>query len=193
MGDRKTLQIQQISAHPGPIAGEGMQRQERSLQADRHHHLHRLQGLRGGLRRMERHAVPEHHVRQHLPDHARHGLELLEPHQVQRGPAFRRHVRLADAQASVHALRRSGMSARLSGRRRNRAVRQRHRRFPAGELHRLPVLRLRLSVQHSQVQSFDQEGLQVHAVLGPRRRRVWSLPASSRVLRAACTSAPKTT
>ena len=28
MGDRKTLQIQQISAHPGPIAGEGTQRQE---------------------------------------------------------------------------------------------------------------------------------------------------------------------
>ena len=28
MGDRKTLQIQQISAHPGPVAGEGMQRQE---------------------------------------------------------------------------------------------------------------------------------------------------------------------
>ena len=167
MSDRTTLQIQQISAHPGPVAGEGMQRQDTGVQADRHHHLHRLQGLRSGLRGMERYAVPDHPVRQHLPDDARHRLELLEPHQVQRGPACRWQLRLADAQAPVHALRRSRMPARLSGRRRDRAVLQRHRRFPAGKLHWLPVLCLRLPVQHSQVQSEHQEGLQVHAVLGP--------------------------
>ena len=46
-----------------------------------------------------------------------------------------------------------GLPARLPGRRRDRAVHQRHRRFPAGELHRLRVLRLRLPVQHSEVQS----------------------------------------
>ncbi len=135
------------------------------LQADRHHHLHRLQGLRSGLRGMERHAVPDNQLRQHLPDDARHRLELLEPHQVQRGPARRRQLRLADAQAPVHALRRSRLPARLSGRRRHRAVLQRHRRFPAGKLHRLPVLRLRLSLQHSEVQSQHEEGLQVHALL----------------------------
>jgi formate dehydrogenase iron-sulfur subunit len=56
------------------------------------------------------------------------------------------------------------------GRRRDRAVHQRHRRFPAGQLHRLPVLRDRLSVQYSEVQSGDEEGSQVHAVLGPRGR-----------------------
>ena len=85
-------------------------------------------------------------------------------------PARRRHVPVADAQGSVHALRRSRLPARLSRRRRDRAVHQRHRRLPAGELHRLPVLRVRLSVRHSEVQSGDEEGLQVHAVLRPRRQ-----------------------
>ena len=28
MSDKKTLQIQRISGHPGPVAGEGMSRQE---------------------------------------------------------------------------------------------------------------------------------------------------------------------
>ena len=45
---------------------------------------------------------------------------------------------------------------------------ERHRRFPAGALHRLPVLRDRLPVQHPEVQSADEEDVQVHAVLGPR-------------------------
>ena len=55
------------------------------------------------------------------------------------------------------------------GRRRHRPVHQRHRRLPAGELHRLPVLRVGMPVRHSEVQQHDEEGLQVHAVLGPRR------------------------
>ena len=29
MSDRKTLQVQRISGHPGPVAGEGTQRQEK--------------------------------------------------------------------------------------------------------------------------------------------------------------------
>ena len=57
MSDRKTLQIKQISGHSGAAAGFDMQRDCGGLQADRYHHLHRLQGLRGGLRRVERHAV----------------------------------------------------------------------------------------------------------------------------------------
>ena len=79
-------------------------------------------------------------------------------------------LQLADAQGRLHALRRSRLPARLSRRRRHRAIRQRHRRFPAGQLHRLPVLRHRLPVQHSEVQPRDQEGSQVHAVLGSRGR-----------------------
>ena len=168
MSDRRTLQIKQISAHPGPIPGGSRARnaaRRRCLQADRHHDLHRLQGLRGGLRRVERHAVRRNHLRQHLPDDARDALELLEPDQVQRTPARRRHHSVAHAQGSVHALRRSRMPARLSRRWRHRAVHQRHRRLPAGKLHRLRVLRLGLPVQHSEVQPSDEESLQVHAVL----------------------------
>src|SRR5437899_183479 len=37
-----------------------------SLQAGRYHHLHRLQGLRGGVCRVERYAVHSDHLRQHL-------------------------------------------------------------------------------------------------------------------------------
>ena len=29
MSDRKTLQVQRISGHPGPVAGAGTQRQEK--------------------------------------------------------------------------------------------------------------------------------------------------------------------
>ena len=71
MGDRGTLRIQQISAHPGPVAGEGHAAAGQGLQADRHHHLHRLQGVRSGLRGMERHAVPDDHfdnTYQTMPD-----------------------------------------------------------------------------------------------------------------------------
>ena len=44
------------------------------------------------------------------------------------------------------------MPARLPGRRRHRPVHQRHRRLPAGELHRLPVLRVGMPVRHPEVQ-----------------------------------------
>ena len=49
----------------------------RRLQADRRHHLHRLQSLRSGVSGMERLSVPRNRFRQHLPDHAGHGVELL--------------------------------------------------------------------------------------------------------------------
>ena len=70
-------------------------------------------------------------------------VELLEPDQVQRASARRRHADVADAQGPVHALRGPGLPARVPGRRRHRPVHERHRRLPAGELHRLPVLRHR--------------------------------------------------
>ncbi len=56
----------------------------------------------------------------------------------------------------------------------DRAVRQRHRRFPARQLHRLRLLHERLPVQHSEVQSHGAESFQVHVVrrtassVGPR-------------------------
>ena len=62
-----------------------------------------------------------------------------------------------------------GCLDRLPRRRRHRPVQERHRRFPAGLLHRLPVLRHRLPVQHPEVQPGHQEDVQVHAVQRPRR------------------------
>ena len=54
-----TLRVQKISGHSGPRArAHGAQRQAASRQADRHHHLHRLQGLRSRLHGVERPAVP---------------------------------------------------------------------------------------------------------------------------------------
>ena len=50
-----------------------------------------------------------------------------------------------------------------------------------------------LPVRHPEVQPADQEGLQVHALLRPRRRRGSSRRASRRVRPAACSSAPRTT
>ena len=105
----------------------------------------------------------------------------------------RRHVQLADAQGSVHALRRSRLPARVSGRWRDRAVFQRHRRFPAGELHRLPVLRDRLSVQYSEVQSARPRRFTSARCVRIAWARGWSRPASRLVPPAACTSAARTT
>ena len=105
-----------------------------------------MQGVRSGVCRMERHAVPADHVRQHVPDDAGDGVELLEPDQVQRAPARRRDADVAHAQGPVHALRGSRLPARVPRRRRHRPVHERHRRLPAGELHRVSVLHFRMSI-----------------------------------------------
>ena len=110
----------------------------RGLQVHRHHHLHRLQGLRGRLRRMERHAVPARR-RSTTPTRpcrttAWNYWNLIKFNEHR---ARRRHAAVADAQGPVHALRGSRLPARLPGRRRHRPVHERHRRLPAGELHRL--------------------------------------------------------
>ena len=83
----------------------------------------------------------------------------------------RRHAPMAHAQGPVHALRRPRLPGRLPRRQRHRAISERHRRFPAGLLHRLPVLRHRLPLQHPQVQSANQEDVQVHALQRPRLAR----------------------
>ena len=57
--------------------------------------------------------------------------------------------RMADPQGRLHALRGSGLPQGLPRARRDRAIRQRHRRFHQRELHRLRLLRERLPVQHS--------------------------------------------
>ena len=82
-----------------------------------------------------------------------------------------RQSRVADPQGRLHALRGSGLPQGLPGARRDRAVLQRHRRLRHGELHRLRLLREGLPVQHPAHLAGRPQGLQVHAVLGPRRRR----------------------
>jgi Fe-S-cluster-containing dehydrogenase component len=52
--------------------------------------------------------------------------------------------------------------------RRDRQVRQRHRRLQPGQLHRLRLLRGRLPVQHPAHQQEGQQGLQVHDVFSDR-------------------------
>ena len=64
-----------------------------------------------------------------------------------------------------------GLPARLPGSGRDRAVRERHRRLRPDEVHRLPVLRGRLPVRHPPLRLEHEEGLQVHDVRRPRRRR----------------------
>src|SRR6266568_2187057 len=109
------------------------------------------------------------HIPEQLPDHARYGLELLEPDQIQRARDRRPRSDAPDAQRPVHALRRAGVPGGLSGRWRHRAVRQRHRRFSAGALHWLRLLRQRLPVQHSEIQPAGAQSFQVHALRGPRQ------------------------
>ena len=76
---------------------------------------------------------------------------------------------VADPQGRLHALRRSGLPEGVPGARRDRQVRQRHRRFHLRELHRLRLLHRRLPVRHSAHQQEGQQGLQVLVVFGSRR------------------------
>ncbi len=159
MGDRKTLQIQQISAHPGPIAGEGMQRQSEVCKLIDTTTCIGCKACEVAC--VEWNDMPFQQTMfdntyQTMPDTDWNYWNLIKFNESQHSDGS---FRLAHAQAPVHALRRSGLSARVSGRRRDRAVRERHRRFPAGKLYWLPVLRFRLPFQHSEVQSDDQEGL----------------------------------
>ena len=110
---------------------------------------------------------------------------------------FREHERtaalaLADAQGPVHALHRAGLPHRLPRAGRHRPVHQRHRRLPAGSVHRLRLLHDRLPVQRAEVQPEDPARLQVHDVRGPRVGRPAAGVREGVSRRAACSSAPRT-
>ena len=97
-------------------------------------------------------------------------LTLMRYHRV--GEPGDRQPRVADPQGRLHALRGSGLPQGLPGAGRDRAVLQRHRRLRARELHRLRLLREGLPVQHpAALQGHRPQGLQVHALLRPRRGR----------------------
>ena len=100
---------------------------------------------------------------------------------------------MVDAKAPVHALRRSGLPGRMSCRRSDRSISKRNRRFSGRKLYRLPVLRFRMSVQCAEIQSFNEEGLQVYAVLRPCWFGDSSPLVSKPVPRGASTLAQRTT
>ena len=102
---------------------------------------------------------------QTMPDTAWNYWNLIKFNEHERDDGS---MLLADAQGPVHALRGAGMSEGVPGGRRDCAVRERHRGFSAGPLHRLRLLHDRMSVQYSEIQSRGAKGLQVYAVRGPR-------------------------
>ena len=86
--------------------------------------------------------------------------------------------RMADPQGRLHALRGSGLPEGLPGARRDRAIRQRHRRLHQRELHRLRLLRQGLSVRHPAHQPGRSQILQMHACARTGSASGWSRPAS---------------
>ena len=172
----------------------GIRARSRSIaKLDRHDDLHRLQGVRGGVPGVERSAAGRRRCRsgtyQTMPDMTSNFWNLIKFNEHDDGAR----LQLADAQGPVHALRGAGLPHRLPGARRHRPVRQRHRRLPAGQLHRLRVLHDRLPVQRAEVRREDAARLQVHAVRRIACRWGCSRRASRRARPAACSSAPRTT
>ncbi len=145
-------EIIRISGHAGTVPGAGLNREFQVCKLVDTTTCIGCKACEVACLEWNGYTVQRNHVRQHLPDDAGDGMELLEPDQVQRARARRRQHDAADAQRSVHALRGSGLPGSMPGRRRHRAVRQRHRRFPGSELHRLRLLHDRLPVQHSEIQ-----------------------------------------
>ena len=85
--------------------------------------------------------------------------------------------RMADPQGRLHALRGPGLPQGLPCPRRDRAIRERHRRLHQRELHRLRLLHQGLPVQHPARQPDRSQILQMHALLGPGRPSASSRPA----------------
>ena len=57
-----------------------------------------------------------------------------------------------------------GLPGGMPCRRRHRPIHQRHRRFSAGQVHRLRLLHHRLPVQYSEIQYRNKTRVQMHAV-----------------------------
>ncbi len=85
MSDRGTLRIQKISAHPGPIAGAGTQREDKVCKLIDTTTCIGCKACEVACVEWNDMPFQRDLLRQHLPDHAGHGMEFLEPDQVQRG------------------------------------------------------------------------------------------------------------
>ena len=102
---------------------------------------------------------------------ARSRSQHLDAHALHRMGERQGRPRMADPQGRLHALRGSGLPQGLSRARRDRSIRQRHRRFHQRELHRLRLLHQGLPVRHPARQQDRSQILQMHALLRPRHRR----------------------
>ena len=141
-------------------------------EAHRRVEVHRLQGLPVGVSRVERHARGSRRERGGLRQPARSHAEHVHAHALHRmGQPRQRQSRMADPQGRLHALRGSGLPQGVPGARRDREILERHRRLRARELHRLRLLREGMPVQHPAHLQGRSQGLQVHALLRPRRGR----------------------
>ena len=104
-----------------------------------------------------------------------------------------RQSRMADPQGRLHALRGSGLPEGLPGARRDRAVRQRHRRLHQRELHRLRLLRQGLPVQHPADQSRSIASRTSARCARTASRSARSRPAPRRARPGRSCSAPRPT
>ena len=141
----QSLDIARRSATTTPAPG--VRETTESRQAHRRFHLHRLQGLPGGVHGVERHPRRSRQLRRGVRQPDGPDGQVVDRDALFRGRTERQ-AGVADPQGRLHALRRSGLPQGLPGPRRDHPVRQRHRRFPSGKLHRLRLLHHRLSLQH---------------------------------------------
>ena len=183
-----STEIIRISGHAGTVPGAGLNREFRVCKLVDTTTCIGCKACEVACLEWNGYTFSETTFNNSLPDHAGNGVELLEPNQVQRARARRRQHDAADAQRSVHALRRSGLPGGLSGGRGDRAVRERNRGFSGSALHRLRLLHDRLPVQHSEIQPggatrFSNARCATTACRWGSNRR-----ASRRARRAACIS-----
>ena len=134
----------------------------------RHHHLHRLQGLRGRLQELERALLGRlHPQRRLLRQHAgaeRRDLAARPVHRAVPGGSRRRP--LAVDERRLQALRPRRLPGGLSDRG-HHPHRVRHRRHPGRRLQRLPRLHRGLPLRRDRDQPGLAHGDEVHPLLRP--------------------------
>ena len=163
-----TLRIQKISAHAGSIPGKDAQR---DLQVCKLVDTTTCIGCKAcEVACVEWNSMPFSpttfdNTYQTMPDTRWNYWNLILFNEHER----EEYAAVADAQASVYALRGTWLPGSVSRGWRDRAVFQWRRGFSAGQLHRLRLLHHGMPVQYSEIQFGDQAGVQVFAVHGSRQ------------------------
>ncbi len=168
-----------LGSMPRPFPGSGLKQRIRGRQADRHHDLHRLQGVRGrlsGVNSLTSATPPFRTVTRPCRMTTVELLELIKFNEYEPEGDGGNLMLLMRKDQCMHCEEPGCLIACPLGRR-HRAVRQRHRRLPL----RTNAIRLRL-LHHPacpfnipKMSPKSQKGLQVHALRRPASPRVWSL------------------